>query len=842
MISLGWSQLRRDLRAGDLWMIAGALVLAVSSLTTVAFFSDRLTIGLARDAAQLLGGDVVVSSDNPLPSSFKDQALARSLSFTSIVVFPTMAQSDRGEQAQTKLVSLKAVGPGYPLRGQMLLAQGVGASALPAAGPPEKGTVWVDPALLDALGIQVGDQVRLGDRGFQVSRIVVSEPDRGAGFANFAPRVLMNWDDVVDTGLIQPASRVSYRLAVAAPQDSSDSRKSLAEFQQWTRQALDATGTALKGVRLESLESGRPEMTQTLSRAGAFLNLVTLLAALIAAVALAVAMRQFAHARLRACALLRVFGISQAGIVGLYAVELLTLAIVASGVGVVLGYTVQLALANAVGGLVQMSLPLPSWRPIVLGMGVGILLVVALGLAPLVQLAKVPTNRVLRRDLGPPKAAMGLSLMAAGAGLALILGWVAQDLALTAIVLLGFAFAGVVFVATAYGAVRGLRRLVGAAAVPTWAKIACRQLAASPVATSFQVASLSFGLLAMLLLVLLRTDLVQEWRKNSGASAPDRFVINVLPEQSLAFQAALNQGQAQIMDLYPMIRGRLVQINGKDVGAEQFTDQRAKRLVDREFNLSTSATLPAHNQLVSGQWQPNEAGAISMEEGIAQTLGLKLGDALVFDVAGVTSEVRVTSVRKVDWSSMRANFFALYPAHNLPDFPQTLMATLKVPSGSQLDRQLVQQFPNITIVDTRQTVMQLQKVLQQVITAVELLFSFTLVAGMWVVATSLSGTRAERLHELSVMRAMGASRSLLIKVQRTELCLLGALAGGVACLVANAIALLLSRYVFDFAWSFSWMSAVLGLGAGVVLSLAAGTFALRGITSRPVIESLRQLG
>lgn len=842
MFRLGWNNLRRDLRASDIWMIAGAVVLAVASFTAVGFFSDRLSKGLQRDAAQLLGGDTVVVSDNPLPSSFLEQAKIQALQATQTAVFPSMARSANDGQGQIRLVSLKAVEAKYPLRGKLLLSRNLTALPTSVQGPPAPGTVWVDPSLLDALGLTLGDRLYLGDSGFTIAQLIVNEPDRGGGFVNFAPRVMINWADLPATGLIQPASRITYRLAVATPDASSTSQQGLTQFGAWVQAVLaDPKQTKTSGIRLESLEVGRPEMTQTLKRAGSFLGFVTLLATLMAAVALAIAARNFASHHLNTCAMFRVFGLSQRAIVLLYGVELLLLAVIASVIGVGIGCGVQMALVALVSNVLAIALPPPTWYPIGLGIGVGVILVLSFGLAPVLQLSRVSPLRVLRRDLGSPKASTITSIVMGTVGITALLLLVSDNVVLSVIVLFGFLGAGLVFAAIAYVAVQGLKRLVGLPWLPSWARIANRQLTARPGVTSLQIVSLSFGLLAMLLLVLLRTDLVQEWRQSSSAQAPDRFVINVLPDQAPAFQSALKAGQAKLLDWYPMMRGRLIQINGVAVNPDQFSDERAKRLVDREFNLSSSQYLPAHNQLTAGTWQGQETGAISMEEGIATTLHIQLGDRLVFDIGGMTSEVKVTSLRKVNWSSMRANFFAMYPVDHLPDIPQTLMGTFKVPAGSVLDSRLVNQFPNITIVDVRQTIEQVQKVLNQVVLAVELLFGFSVAAGIFIVATSLSGTRADRLHELSVMRALGASRRLLIKVQRTELALLGLLSGGMASVAANAMAWALSHYVFDFSWSFSWTSVALGLGGGVVLALTAGTLALRGIATRPVMQSLRQV-
>jgi putative ABC transport system permease protein len=354
-----------------------------------------------------------------------------------------------------------------------------------------------------------------------------------------------------------------------------------------------------------------------------------------------------------------------------------------------------------------------------------------------------------------------------------------------------------------------------------------------------QVSSLAVGLLALVLLVLLRTDLISSWRAASPPGAPNRFVINVMPDQGPDFTQALKSAGVAEFDWFPMIRGRLVAINGRNVSPEDYTEDRAQRLVDREFNLSHSAIQPEQNVVVAGRWQANEAGAISVEEGIAGTLGLKLGDSLTFDVGGMQTVSRITSLRKVDWASMRANFFVMYPVDKLEGVPATYMSAFKAPDSPGFDAALVRQFPNITSVNMTATIAQIQRVLDQVIGAVEFLFAFALAAGLVVLFAAVTATREERAREFAIMRAVGARASLLRQVQRIELAGVGLLAGFLASMVASAVGWALARYVFEFDWVVSLWVPLLGSLAGAVLALAAGWWGLREVLNRPVVQTLR---
>jgi putative ABC transport system permease protein len=477
---------------------------------------------------------------------------------------------------------------------------------------------------------------------------------------------------------------------------------------------------------------------------------------------------------------------------------------------------------------------------VLLGMGMGLTLLFAFGLPPVLQLAQVPPLRVIRRDVGNLKPT-SLGVLAVGVlGFAALLLAASSDLKLGLIAVGGFGGAATVFAALSWVAVKLLRLSVNENTAPRWLVLATRQMSARPAFTVVQVSALAVGLLALVLLVLLRTDLISSWRKATPPDAPNRFVINVMPEQSQAFQQMLKGAGVARFDWYPMIRGRLVAVNGRATTPDDYTDDRAKRLLDREFNVSFNAQIPQKNEIVAGKWTDDESGAISVEEGIATTLNLKLGDSLRFDIGGVQTESKVTSLRKVDWGSMRANFFVMYPVSRLDNVPTTYMGAFKAPATKGFDNALVRQFPNVTNVDMTTTIAQVQRVLDQVVRAVEFLFSFTLAAGLVVLFAAVTATREERAREYAIMRAVGARGSLLRQVQRAELAGVGLLAGFLASIVAAAVGWALARYVFEFEWTVSLWVPLLGALAGAVLALAAGWWGLREVLNRPVVETLRR--
>ena len=804
----------------------------MAALTAVGFFADRLKSGLQRDARALLGGDAIVSSDNRTPEAFAQKALQLGLRSTVNVSFPTMARAPEAQGGASRLVALKVVEPGYPLRGSLKVAAQPGDAGALTRDVPAVGEAWVEAGLLDALDLRIGDSLLLGDASLRIGRLIVLEPDRGAGFMNFAPRVMINRADLAATRLVQPASRITYRMAVAG--DDAP----VAEFARWA--ALEIKRPEVRGVRVESLEAGRPEMSQTMDRAEKFLNLVALLSALLSAVAVALAARGFAANHLDDCAMLRVLGLRQRTIALSYAFEFGLIGLAASALGVLIGYAVHYVFVLLLAGLVEAALPGATLWPVVFGLGMGLTLLGAFGLPPVLQLAQVPPLRVIRRDVGNLKPA-SLGVLGLGvAGFAALLLAASSDWKLGLIAVGGFLAAVALFALLAWAAVRLLRLSVNESTAPRWMVLATRQISARPAYAVVQVSALAVGLLALILLVLLRTDLISSWRNATPPDAPNRFVINVMPEQGEAFVQALRDAGVGHYDWYPMIRGRLVQRNGVTVTPDSYAEDRARRLVDREFNLSYSAQPPQHNDVVAGRWVPEEADAISVEEGIAKTLGLQLGDRLRFDIGGVQSEARITSLRKVDWGSMRANFYVMYPVSKLPEVPTTYMSAFRAPATRGFDNALVRSFPNITSVDLSQTLTQIQRVLDQVVRAVEFLFGFTLAAGLVVLFAAVTATREERAREFAIMRAVGARSSLLRQVQRAELLGVGMLAGFLASVVAWVVGWALAHFVFEFAWSVSPWVPLLGTASGALLALGAGWWGLRGVLRRPVVETLRR--
>lgn len=829
----------RDWRAGELHFLMISLIVAVAALSSVSFFVDRMQAGLNRDAHQLLGADMVAISSRPIPDAWRAEADRRGLSTAETVVFPSMAIAEQGDDIRSRLSSIKAVSPGYPLRGQLTIAEAPDATGEKAREVPLPGTVWVDENLLAELRLKVGDNVKLGERSFIIARVITAEPDRGNAFVNFAPRAMLQLDDLAATGLVQSGSRVTYRLLVAASDGGGRSdQQAITDFQRWMQARIDAD--QVQGIRLESLESGRPEMQATLDRAQQFLALVGLLSAILAAIAVAMAARRFMVRHLDACAMLRCLGLTQNQTTLLYLMEFLLIGIVASLLGVGLGYAAHFGLLSLLTQLIGSDLPPPTLMPAAAGVFTGMLLLIGFALPPILQLRNVPHNRVIRREQQPPQAATLITYAAGGLTFIGLLLWQSGDPKLAMMTAGGFVACLFLFAAIGWLALQSLRAVRNLSDHSGW-RFAITSLQRRPQATVVQIVALSLGLMALLLLTVVRGDLVGAWRQATPADAPNRFVINIQPDQKEPLETLLESGGVVNPELYPMIRGRLIAVNGSEINEDSYQEDRARRLVSREFNLSTMRDVPRENNIVKGRWYDDTKPEASVEEGLAKALGLKLDDVLTFDIAGEKVNSTVTSLRKLDWSSMRVNFFVILNPSLMAGTPQTWITAFHLPEENRvIPETLARDYPNLSVIDIGNIVRQIQAVLDQVILAVEFLFVFTLASGVLVLYAALVGSLAERSREAGLLRALGATRRQLTQSHWIEFLLVGSLSGMLAATGAAATGWALARFVFEFDWIFSPDVWLVGIGAGAICAFTGGWLGLRSVLSRPPMSTLRE--
>jgi putative ABC transport system permease protein len=811
--------LARDWRAGELRVLAVALVIAVAAITSVAFFADRVGQALARDAHQLLGADLVLVSDHPWPRESAGLIDRAGLARAEGVNFISMASGK-----ESTLSGVKAVTENYPLRGRLRIAKAPGAPDAPAERGPAPGTVWLEERLVTALGAPVGSRIKLGRAQFDVAAVLTLEPERSTSFFNIAPRLMMNIADVQSTGLIQTGSRVWYYLYAAG---------SPAQVK-----ALERAVKLERGQRIDTLDTGRPEVRGAVDRAQRFLGLTALLAAILAGVAVALGTRRFVERHLDGCAVMRCLGATQSQLLRLYALEFLSLGLAACALGCVLGYIAQEAIGMAVAEVVRAELPPPRVLPAVQGFLVGLVLLLGFALPPLIQLKNVPAVRVLRRESGAPKGGTLAAYAAGLVSLGALLVWQAGDLKLGLYVVGGFAAAVAVFFLIAWVSLKVVtsQRVISVVRTSTL-RYGLANLRRHARGNAVQIASLALGLTAVLLLTFTRNELVDAWRRSAPPDAPNRFLIGVQPEQLEPLQAFFAANKVDVPDLYPMVRGRLVAVNNAPVSEADYTEERAKRLVEREFNLSYMSDLPGHNHVVAGSWFGPNDRAVSVEEGIANRLGWKLGDELTFQVGSERFTARITSLRKLRWDSMKVNFFVVTPPAILEGFPASFISAFRLePEQQPVVTELAQRFPNITVIDAAAAVRQAQGIIDQLIDAVQFVFLFALVAGLLVLYSALVATEDERRREAAVMRVYGASRAQVTGTQRAEFLAMGAIAGVLATIGAAIIGQILARRVFELDLPPSAGLLIAGPLAGLVLlSLNAWISARKVLRASPAL-------
>src|SRR6187455_1143080 len=700
LLKLSLRMLRRDWRAGELRVLAFALVIAVGGMTTVGFFADRVQLALSRQGNQLLGADLIIFADHPLPPHYADEAKRRGLTVSTAIKFPSMAA--KGETSL--LTEIKAVTAGYPLRGELRISEDFSDVSSPrpthiANAIPAPGSAWVDEKLMIRLGLNRGDTIELGAAHFTVTALITQEPDYSIGFINLRPRVLINKVDLPATGLVQQGSRVGYRLLVSGEEGVVEN------FRGWAQSRLTL------GERIEGIRDARPEIKAALERAEKFLSLAALASVVLAAAAAALAVRRFTQRHLDGCAVMRCLGASQSAMLRLYLYHFLTLGLIASGLGCLLGFVAQQVLAFWLSGWVEAELPWPSIWPAIHGLLSGLVLLLGFALPPLLNLRSVPALRVLRRDIGLPNGYSVTGYVLGLAALSALFLWKAGDMRLGASVIGGFIAAIAVFGLIGFLLVNALTHMRGRTGGP-W-RYGLASIRRRATASVVQAVALGLGLMALLALTLIRDDLLQNWRTSIPPDAPNHFLVNIQQDQLQPLAEFFERHKMAQPPVFPMVRGRLTAINDKSIASQDFVDIRAKRLVEREFNLSWAEEMQSDNQIVKGRWwKEGDKGkpVLSMEEDIAKTVGIKIGDVLTYDVAGSTFSAEVISLRKVNWDSFRVNFFVVTPPGVLENYPASYITSFHLPPGQlEVTNQMIKAFPNLLVIDVASIISQVQK-------------------------------------------------------------------------------------------------------------------------------------
>jgi len=830
MFKLAFKQLKREWRAGELYVLFFSLVIAVAAVSSVNFFADRIHRALQTQANELLGADLVLSGDRQFAQKYIDKAEQLDLTALRQLTFPSMVLSENGNQ----LSLLKVVDSGYPLRGELGISQTLFAPPHTAADIVLPGKVWLEPRLMTALSLVVGDSIDIGEKQFIVDAILKSEPGRGGDLLNIAPRVLMNYADIAATGLVQPGSRVRYSLLIAGAVSP------IKEYRQYVTEVNEP------GIRMQGIADARPEIRVALSRAEQFLGLAALASVILAGVAIALAARRFASTHLDHCAVMRCVGATQNMIFMIYFLQILFIGILASVVGVISGFLFHQILIEILGSLMGVELPLPSLMPAFFGAVTGIVTLLGFALPPILALKTVPALRVLKRDLGKISLPGAASYLLGIAALAFIMVWQSRDFKMGLYMVGGALLTVIVLAIVALVLLLVLRFFRHLYKTPIL--FGLRNLIRRPAATVVQMVAFGLGIMALLVLTLIRGDLLDQWQASIPDDAPNRFLINIHPDQVSSVKTFFQTRSAAVPDIYPMIRGRLVELNGVAINEKTVSDSAAKQMLSRELNLSWAENLAEGGKIINGEWwQSGERTErvppqFSIEKSVAKNLGVVLGDVLKFKVADQYVEANVTSVREVDWGSFKANFYVIASPGLLDEMPSTYMSPFYLaPEKYELLNELVAEFGNVTVIDVAAVMTHVRKIISRVSLAVEYVFVFTLLSGFMVLLAGIQSTHDERLLENAIARTVGGSKKQIYRTLATEFVSLGMLSGFVAALLASVIAAVLAYYVLKMPVQVNemlWITGLVGGGIGVGI---VGLFGSRGAVTQPPMTVLKKL-
>lgn len=819
--------LRRDFRAGELAVLFGALVVAVASLSAVSFFTSRVARAVELQAAELLAADLRVEAGRPISAKWLEDAQQRGLGTAQVITFPSAAF--RGEDST--LVSIRAVTPGYPLRGRVKLAEVPFGPAREVTGVPAAGTLWADGRLLARLGAAVGDTLGVGARQLRVAAVLDYRPDQGAAFVDLAPTLLMNAADLPATELLQPGSRATYAQLYAGP------RARIAAFRADVEAAKDDT------LRIVALGESSEQLRSSMERSQRFLSLSALATVLLCAVAVAMAARRHAARHLDAAALMKCMGATQRFVLEAALWQLGMIALAGAVVGVALGYGAQALLATLLRDLFSGPLPAPAASAAWLGLVTSVAMLLGFALPPLLQLRAVPVIRVLRQDVGAPQlrffATPVLALLAVGA----VLAWLLRDPKLVTGVFVGLVLLLVLLWGAGWGLVKVAARARGGA-VGAW-RYGLANVGRRGNGSVVQVVAFGLGLTVLLLLAVVRNDLLRDWQASLPAQAPNHFLINIAPEDVVPLKAMLVADGVPEPTLAPWVRGRLVEVNDTPMAQRRVEGDRGRNFAEREQNLSWSATLPQDNTLTAGRWWPAEpaAGAapeVSLATNFAEPLGIVVGDKLTFDVAGERIVAKVTSLREVQWDGFRPNFFVVMSPGVLDGAAGTYMTSVYLaPEQRKLLAPLVRRFPSVSVFDVEAVLAQVRQIIDRASQAVQGVFLFTLAAGVIVLLAAVQSTRDERRFESAILRTLGARRGVVMRGIVAEFVTLGLLAGLLASSAAAAAGAWAARNLFNLTYHFDPLLWVAGLAGGAALVGLAGWLATRRVVETSPLVTLR---
>ncbi len=817
---LSFRLLLRDWRSGELSVLAIALVIAVAGVTTTNLFADRLNRTMELQAAAFLAADMAVTSHSELPLDWLQKAAGDGLSVARTAGFASVVMNAE----KLLLCGVKAVSSNYPLRGSLKTTMGSLADEVLVRDIPRVGEAWVDQRILSTLDLSLGDSIEVGERRLVIGRIITFEPDRKGTFYSLSPRVMINVADMQSTGIVQPGSHVHYSFLF------SGEEKKLSAFKIWLKTQLNS------GQRIMDIYEDRPELGNALSRAERYLGLASIVVVVIAGVAIAMAARRYSQRHYDFTALLRCLGAQQNEILKFFAIQILLIGMAASVIGSAFGWISQEILVYLLEGLLPQNLVNPGWWGLGFGMATGLVILVGFSLAPILRQRFVSPLRVLRKDLDPVPASAWLVYGLALVAVAVLLWQYTQDLRLI-LYAISIGFATIV----ALGGIAYLCLRASRSALPylklSW-RIGVRNLSRHAVSNMSQILAFSITLMAMVVILLVRTDLLETWKQQLPQDTPNHFALNIFPSEWLAFKRLLKENNVVSRGFYPIVRGRLNGVNGVEMRHLVEKESKAERMINRDFSLTFSDLLPQDNKIVQGTWwQDSHPGQVSVEQDLAKMLNIQIGDSLNLRFGGRDLNAEVTSIRSLRWDMMNPNFYMILSPGTLNNHTSTYLTSFYLSDQKkEVLNKLVKAFPSVTLLDIDLIVKQFKLIILQVTLAVEYVLLFALLAGCSVLFAAVYTSMDQRLYEVGMLRTFGANRDLIRGSQLSEFISLGFLSGIVAALSAEILLWVLYSLIFDLPYEPNWQIWLFTPLAGAILIAAFGYWCVRkAVNQSPLI-------
>lgn len=886
LIGLASRLLWRDWRSGELRLLFLALVMAVTSVSGIALFTDRLEKALLLESANMLAADRVLGSGKVLPDDILDEAQTRGLRTASTLSFTSMAFSDSGNM----LVSAKAVSDTYPLRGDVIIADAPFIRGAPIQSGPQPGEVWLESRALPALGLEVGDSVYVGEAELTVSKIIIAEPDRSGGgmVDNAGPRLMLHLDDVAKTNVVQLGSRVSYRFLFAA-----EELLALDEFETWVDAEYEGE------YRLRDVRDESEEVSEALSRAESFLLLGSLFAVLLAGVAIALTAKRYSERHYDYVAILKTFGCTSPQIGFIYLWIQALLAIVAVVVGSFLGWGVHHIILRALQTVITVELPAAGFEPFVVGAMTAVICLLSFALPPLLALRETPPLRVLRKDISQQKVGANVPYIFGIGGTIGLVYWYSQDAVLTSVLVvavtsIAILLSGLSFLLLSSSSAVGMR------AGSAW-KLAMSAARRRRKQNVLQVMVFSVTIMSLLILGLLRTDLIADWQAQLPENTPNHFMMNISQPQIAGIEEFFEENGVQGNAFYPLISARVTKVNGatpdpqEDLnsdaergtlaggGGDDTEEESAKgaarvglsvgygqgetnaagsgkeaseseagdapeggevrgRLSRRQ--VTWAAELPADNRVTGGEWWEAtvEPGFVSIEQDYADWLDIELGDVIEFEINAQTVSAQVSSFRSVRWDNMQPNFFIIFSPGTIDHLGATFLSTALMEREQKiLLNELVQRFPTIVVIEIDALIEQIQNIIAQVTSAIELISVLVLVCGALVLLACVNATLDERFYENAILRTLGAGKRLIMTSLLIEFASIGLMAGLVATLGAEASLYYLQEQVFEQEFALHYWVWLAGPLAGMIIIGGLGVNSTRGVVNISPLNVLRRL-